>query len=103
MKQYLLNKKKVLKTNEKGFTEYMEIPYIEYREDGSIKCEGTEDFSADRYRTLIRRTVYTPSGKVNKGNHTIWDMGKEIVSNSNKDVRSIADILYKTEYQLRQY
>ena len=103
MKQYLLNKKVVLTKNEKGFSEYVEVPYIEYREDGTIKGEGTEDFTINRLRMLKRKTVYTPNGKLNKGNHRMWDMGKEIISNSNKDIRSIADIFYKSEYQLRQY
>lgn len=34
-------------------TNYYEVVYIEYREDGSVKCTGTEDFSHERLLKML--------------------------------------------------
>lgn len=53
---------------------YYEIEYKEYREDGTLKAIGTEDFSTERYRTLEHRFVYIWDGeKYNKGGHRWFD------------------------------
>lgn len=43
---------------------YWEIPYTEYREDGSIKRKGIEDFSAQRYNELNRYNVRAYTGEI---------------------------------------
>lgn len=49
MRSYHIRKMVVLQKDEKGFGTYFEIPYAEYRADGSIYSKGTEDFSRERY------------------------------------------------------
>ena len=49
MRSYHIRKMVVLQKDEKGFGTYFEIPYTEYRADGSIYSKGTEDFSRERY------------------------------------------------------
>lgn len=49
MRSYHIRKMVVLQKDEKGFGTYFEIPYTEYRADGSIYSKGTEDFSREWY------------------------------------------------------
>lgn len=53
---------------------YYEYDYKEYREDGTLKCTGTEDFSSQRLRSLEHRFIYTWDGeKRNKGGYRWFD------------------------------
>lgn len=103
MKIYDIKHRNVLQTNEFGRATYIEVPYTEYREDGTLKCTGTEDFTAERYKTLVTRYIYTPTGKVNKGGHRTWEEAKRITSQTTADVRKLAAILVPGEFSIRQY
>lgn len=103
MKIYDTKNKKVLQTNELGYATYLEVPYTEYREDGTPKCTGTEDFTAERFKTLVTRYIYVPTGEVNKGGHRTWTEARKITSQSTKDVRKLATILVPGEISIRQY
>lgn len=53
---------------------YLEIAYTEYREDGTVKQIGTEDFSAERWSKMPMRFVYTWDGqRRNKGGYRWFD------------------------------
>lgn len=53
---------------------YLEVEYKEYREDGSLKATGTEDFSANRWASTPIRFVYTWDGeRRNKGGKRWFD------------------------------
>ena len=104
MRSYHIRKMVVLQKDEKGFGTYFEIPYTEYRTDGSIYSKGTEDFSSERYNRLVRRTIYLPTGKTNKGGYMIWEEKETIVSDSTASIRGYAKIKYPTKnFQIRQY
>ena len=74
MKVYNLNKMITIikSTKENNWNGYHEVPYIEYREDGSIKCTGTEDFSGQRMKELKVYEILTKTGNKNKGGKNIW-------------------------------
>ena len=74
MRIYNIKKKVILQKDEKGFGTYFEVPYIDYRTNGSIYTMGTEDFTRERYNKLVRRTIYLPTGKTNK--RWAYDMGR---------------------------
>ena len=53
---------------------YIEVEYKEYREDGSLKGIGTEDFSTERWSAIHWGFVYTWDGqRRNKGGHRWFD------------------------------
>ena len=53
---------------------YLEVEYKEYREDGSLKQTGTEDFSAKRWSKVPIRFVYIWDGqRRNKGGKRWFD------------------------------
>lgn len=56
--------------NREVITQY-EIEFTEYRLDGSIYRTGTEDFSAERYKTVLKsQFLWTWDGEArNKGGH----------------------------------
>lgn len=59
---------------------YYEVEYREYREDGTLKATGTEDFSKERLAAQKRelREVCTWDGKTyNKGGHR-WFVSEEL-------------------------
>lgn len=48
--------------------DYYEVPYTEYRADGTIVCIGTEDFSSESLRKCTKRfDVYCYNGKTLHG------------------------------------
>ena len=56
------------------------------------------------YDKLVRRTIYLPTGKTNKGGHMIWEEKETIVSDSTASIRGYAKIKYPTKnFQIRQY
>lgn len=64
----------VLTKDEDYRTAYLEVPYKEYREDGSLRCTGTEDFSGKRWSATPIRFIYTWDGeKRNKGGYRWFD------------------------------
>ena len=75
---------------------YLEVAYTEYRNDGSIKCTGTEDFSSKRWSSTAIKSIYTWNGeKRNKGGYRWFDFqGNVRFSGSPKIVKMI----YKTKY-----
>ena len=73
---------------------YFEVDYIEYREDGTAKCSGSEDFSRERIKTLHIWDVCTPTGKLNKGNQRMWKSLTTIRTYTAKEARKIAESLY---------
>lgn len=49
-------------------SDYYEVEYTEYRENGTIKQTGTEDFSGSRWNKVLCHWVWTWDGvKFNKG------------------------------------
>lgn len=62
-------------------TTQLEIEYTEYREDGSIRATGTEDFSWERYKTaMCNPQIWTWDGKCrNKGGHRWFDCRHSIM------------------------
>ena len=78
---------------------YFELHYIEYREDGSIKGTGVEDFSLDRLADKMHYwAVKIRTAQKNKGGRTIWDWIGEIWTTNPKDARKIANIQYGAKY-----
>ena len=59
------------KTN-KIADDYYELPYKEYRPDGTLKATGTEDFSGARLRTLEVRGIYTWDGQRRNAGGKRW-------------------------------
>ncbi|MBR6507487.1 MAG: hypothetical protein IKT37_07815 [Clostridia bacterium] len=54
---------------------YLEIEYKEFREDGTLKQTGTEDFSVKRWAAVPLRWVYTWDGqRRNKGGYRWFDL-----------------------------
>ena len=104
MRIYNIKKRVILQKDEKGFGTYFEVPYTDYRNDGSIYTIGTEDFNRERYNKLVRRTIYLPTGKTNKGGHMIWEEVETVVSDSTTGIRKYAKIKYSTNiFQIRQF
>ena len=102
MRTYHIRKTVTLQKDEKGFGTYFEIPYTEYRNDGSIYAVGTEDFNRERYIKLVVRTIYLPTGKFNKGGHMIWKEVETIVSDTTANIREYAKIKYPaSNFQIR--
>ena len=81
---------------------YYTAEYTEYREDGSIKCKGTEDFSGERKNTLHSWDICVPTNKTNKGGHTIWDKVDNITTTDAKNAKKIATFKYGNKVQLRK-
>ena len=102
MKIYDLKKKVVIRpaTKENGYNGYYEVPYIEYREDGSILCEGTEDFSGDRLKTLKTYEVVKQTGEktkrssINVGGRNRWKHVCWMDVNTRKEAVKIANFLF---------
>ena len=82
--------------------DYYEVEYIEYRDDGSVRFVGTEDFSRKRLRTLAYYSIHIPTGKLNKGNKMIWEQKGFVKSNSCSDAKFIAKLHYGENVQLRR-
>ena len=110
MKIYDLKKKVVIRpsTKENGYNGYFEVPYTEYREDGSILCEGTEDFSGDRLKTLksyevVKQTVEkTKRSSINVGGRNRWMHVTYITVAKRSEAVKIANIEYpEKELQIR--
>lgn len=71
MKKYDIKNKITIKkaTKENNFNGYYEVPYTEYREDGSILCTGTEDFSGERLKTLKTYEILEKTGEKTKASN----------------------------------
>ena len=70
----IYGKVKVLWQAEDHKDAYLEVAYKEYREDGSLKATGTEDFSVKRWSKTPIRFVYTWDGeRRNKGGKRWFD------------------------------
>lgn len=103
LKIYDTKHRTVLQQDETGRATYIEVPYTEYREDGSIKCTGSEDFTAERYKTLVTRSIYVPTGKLNKGGHRTWEQSKRFTTASTKSFRRLATFFVEGEFVVREY
>ena len=68
-------------TKENGYNGYFEVPYTEYREDGSILCQGTEDFSGERLKTLKTYEVVKQTGEKTKRETGHANFGKHAEDN----------------------
>ena len=55
--------------------DYYEVEYIEFREDGSPKCTGTEDFTSQRWskQTKSYECWSWDGHRLNKGGHRWFD------------------------------
>jgi len=102
-REYDLKIKNVIKAPEVGKKNgYYEIPYKEYREDGTPHETGTEEFSSERYMQLVTRSVYVKTGATDKGGRSKWTEVDRITSTSVRAVRKICDMRHKNA-QLREY
>ena len=82
----IYGKAKAIGTNNGGA--YLEVEYKEYREDGSLKQIGTEDFSAERWAAVPMRFVYTWDGqRRNKGGYRWFDYDGAYRTNDPKAVK----------------
>ena len=62
-----------------------EVEYKEYDENGELVAVGTEDFSAERYREICEKWVWTWDGqKLNKGGHRWFECQGTIKFNLNQ-------------------
>lgn len=73
-----------------GNDSYYEMKYTEYREDGSIKGRGIEDFSGARLDTIHFWGVWFKTERKNKGGHTIWENIGEVWTDNVKNAKKIA-------------
>ena len=110
MRKYNINNKITIRkaTKENNFNGYYEVPYTEYREDGSILCEGTEDFSGDRLKTLKTYEIVEKTGEktkasnINSGGRNRWMHIAYITVAKRSDAVKIANIEYtEKELQIR--
>lgn len=86
-------------------TDYLEVPYIEYREDGTIKETGTEDFSKKRYLTTIHTwLIFTPIDELIKGKKRKWKKIFLIRTTSAIHAKKIAEFKYPgIELRIERY
>ena len=110
MRKYNINNKITIRqaTKENNFNGYYEVPYIEYREDGSILCEGSEDFSSERLKTLKTYEIVEKTGEktkasnINLGGRNRWMHVAYITVAKRSDAVKIASIEYpEKELQIR--
>lgn len=110
MKKYDIKNKIVIRkaTKENGYNGYYEVPYIEYRDDGSILCTGTEDFSSERLKTLKTYEIVEKTGEktkvsnINLGGRNRWDHVSFISVVKRSDAVKIANIEHpEKEIQIR--
>lgn len=112
MREYNINRKVVIvePTKENNYDGYFEVPYIEYREDGTIYGTGTEDFSSKRLNTLTTYKVLektrekTKSSSVHSGGRNRWRQIALITVAKRIDVTKIASKKYEgKELQIRSF
>lgn len=86
-------------------TGYGEVNYIDRRADGTNAGEGTEDFTFTRWRRcVVRRYVYLPTGKLDKGGHRRWGYDSCIIAQTVKKCGIIARLRYAgQEISIRTY
>ena len=75
---------------------YFEVEYKEYREDGTLKATGTEDFSVERWNKQAHmRFVYTWDGtKRNAGGHRWFDYQTSVWTDDTKAFKKYAQARY---------
>lgn len=87
-------------TKENHFNGYYEVSYTEYREDGSVLCQGTEDFSSERLKKLKTYEVVEQTGEKTKasriyeGGRNRWKHICYLTVNTRKDAVKISGFLY---------
>lgn len=88
-------------------TGYGEIDYIDRFTDGTPAGEGTEDFSWGRWAAVNNRrtrSVYRPTGELDKGGHRRWERVNCITARSVRECGIIARLLYAgQEISIRKY
>lgn len=101
MREYSIkNKKKIAR-------DYFEIPYIEYRKDGSIYSTGTEDFTKERLKSLKTYEIVSPTGEktkessLHKGGRTRWKHVQDITCINRKTCKIIGIIKYGNKINIR--
>lgn len=97
MKRYHTNRAREISPD------YHEIPYTDYLEDGSIKEQGTEDFSGTRLRGLTRRSAYIRTGHKRQDDSDSWEQIDCITANSTRDCLTIARLLHGDGVKMRMY
>lgn len=83
--------------------EYREVQYTEYREDGTIKGKGTEDFSIARFSKLKYFEIFQKTGKQNKGGHDTWESIGYFRATDSRKAGKIARMIYGNDIQLRRF
>ena len=105
MKKYDIKNKITIRkaTKENNFNGYYEVPYTEYREDGSILCTGTEDFSSERLKTLKTYEVVKQTGEktkrsgINVGGRNRWKHVCWMDVNTRKEAVKIASFIFSND------
>lgn len=88
-----------IKKLNKGYEDcYYEMKYTEYREDGSIKSKGTEDFSGARLNAIHSWGVWIKTQRKNKGSHTVWENVGEVLTQNVKYAKKIANFHFAQKY-----
>ena len=78
--------------------EYFEVEYTEYRNDGTIKGTGTEDFITKRWNSVKAHMVYTWDGtKRNKGGYRWFDYHGIIWHTGTR--KQLTEVLRLAKYQ----
>lgn len=110
IKKYDLKNKKVIKnaTKENNYNGYYEVPYTEYRENGTIYSTGTEDFSSERLKTLKNYEIVEKTGEKTKksrvymGGRNMWAHVAYITVTKRSNALKIAQATYNnTELAVR--
>lgn len=111
MRVYDLKKAVTIKkaTKENGWNGYYEVPYVEYREDGTVCNMGTEDFSSERLNTLKVYEVVEKTGEktretsIYKGGRNKWKHVNYFRVTERKEAVKLAKVLYTgREIQIRK-
>lgn len=83
--------------------DYYEIPFTEYRADGTIYRKGTEDFSSERLQTIEEYYVYRWNEKQMPSGHRYTDcIGRLRVSPNACKIR-VARFLYGEVERISKY
>ena len=95
-------------SKENNWNGYYEVPYIEYREDGTIYSIGTEDFSGDRlgeiktYQVMEKTGEKTKESSIHKGGRNRWKCINYLYVTKRKNAVKVPNYLYlDKEIQIR--
>lgn len=93
---------------ENNWNGYYEVPYVDYREDGTICNIGTEDFTSQSlhlikiYDVMEKTGEKTKESSTNKGGRNRWKCIKTLRVTNRSNAVKVANFLYPNkEIQVR--